>query len=186
MPDSGFVAEALAAIDSFVPVLEGFLLGSAAVGGFDARTSDVDLVVVVERPLGVERARVVGLLAELEVPVRDLELVVYVQGNQPPNFELNVNGGVERPNEEPFWFVLDAALAQEHAVPVWGKRAWSEFFDPISPETVRTAMEESLAWAERQPPDDDFARVHAVRARYYLEQGEWIGKDAAEGRRWAG
>ena len=163
-----------------------YLLGSAAVGGFDPRTSDVDVVVVIERPLGTERARVVRQLVALEVPVRDLELVVYVQGSQPPNFELNLNEGVERPNEEPFWFVLDAALAQEHAVPVWGKHAWSQFFDPISPETTRTAMEESLAWAQRQPRDDDFARVHAVRARYYLEQGEWIGKDAAEGRRWAG
>lgn len=186
MSDSGFVGEALTAIDSFVPVLEAFLLGSAAVGGFDPRTSDVDLVVVVERPLGADRARVVEQLAALEVPVRDLELVVYVQGSQPPNFELNLNKGVERPNEEPFWFVLDAALAQEHAVPVWSKRGWSEFFDPISPETIRNAMEESLAWAQRQPRDDDFARVHAVRARYYLEQGEWIGKDAAEGHRWAG
>jgi predicted nucleotidyltransferase len=181
-----FVADVLAAVDSVAPVRAAYLLGSAAVGGFDPSTSDVDLVVVIERPLGTKRARVVGRLASLEVPARDLELVVYVQGCQPPDFELNLNEGAERPNEEPFWFILDAALAQEHAVPVWGRRRWSEFFDPISPEATRKAMKESLAWAQRQPRNDDFARVHAARARHYLEQGEWIAKEAAEERRWAG
>jgi predicted nucleotidyltransferase len=164
----------LGVIDSHVPVVEAFLLGSGAVGGFDPRTSDVDLVVVVQRPFETERAEVVEQLAALKTPGRDLELVIYVEGSQPPDFELNLNVGVERPNEEAFWFVLDAASAQEHAIPVWGRRRWDEFFTPIAAERTREAMKESLTWAQRRPPKDDFARLHAARARHYLTHGQWI------------
>jgi predicted nucleotidyltransferase len=173
-----FVSDVLTRIDSSVPVLEAFVLGSGAVGGFDPSTSDVDLVVVLDRSLGAERRNIVAQVAELEVPVRDLELVVYVEGKQPPDFELNLNEGEERPNEEPFWFVLDAALAQDQAVPVWGRRRWSEFFARIAPERTREAMKESLDWAERQAPENEFARLHAVRARHFLEHGDWLPKRA--------
>jgi hypothetical protein len=175
-----FVAEVLGAIDRHVPVVEGFLLGSGAVGGFEPGISDVDLVVVVQNAPGSERAALVQDVAAIEPPARDLELVVYVRGAQPPAFELNLNEGAERPNAESFWFVLDAAVAQEHAVPVWGGRRWSEFFAPIPPRGIRKAMQESLAWAERQAPGNDFARSHAARARHYLANGEWISKKEAE------
>jgi predicted nucleotidyltransferase len=174
-----FVGDALRVIDSSVPVLEAFLLGSGAVGGFEPSMSDIDLVVVIERALGAQRATVVAQLAALETPARDLELVVYVEGRQPPAFELNLNEGVERPSEEAFWFVLDAALGQEHAVPMWGHRRWSEFFDPISPERTREAMQESLEWAERQPPGDEFSRLQAARASHFLATGQWIAKKEA-------
>jgi predicted nucleotidyltransferase len=175
-----FVADVLTCIDSHVPVIEAFLLGSGAVGGFQPGVSDVDLVVVVEHALGTERAALVERLAALEPPVRDLELVVYVEGSQPPSFELNLNKGAERPNEEPFWFVLDAAIAQEHAVPLWGRRGWTEVFAPIPLERIRGAMEESLDWATRQALDDEFARLHAERARHYLAHGTWITKKEAK------
>jgi predicted nucleotidyltransferase len=176
-----FVAEVLGAIDAHVPVCEAFVLGSGAVGGFDPRTSDLDLVVVVERALGADRAPLVEQVAALETPVRDLELVLYVRGCQPPHFELNLNEGEERPDEPPFWFVLDAALAQEHAVPVLRGQRWSDFFAPPAPERIREAMEESLAWSARQPPEDEFARLNAIRSRHYLEHGEWISKEEAKG-----
>jgi predicted nucleotidyltransferase len=176
-----FLAEALDAIDSHVPVCEAFVLGSGAVGGFDPPRSDVDLAVVVERPLGADRAALVEPLAALETPVRDLELVLYVQGRQPPDFELNLNGGVERPDAEPFWFVLDAALAQAHAVPVWRGRSWSDFFAPLPPDRIREAVEESLAWSARQPPDNEFAGLNTARVRHYLEHAEWISKEEAKG-----
>jgi predicted nucleotidyltransferase len=172
-----FVAEVVEAIAAHVPVCEAFVLGSGAVGGFDPRSSDVDAVVVIGRALGPERAALVERLAALETPVRDLELVLYVQGRQPPDFELNLNGGVERPDAEPFWFVLDAALAQEHAVPVWRDRPWSDFFAPVPADRVRVAVEESLAWSAGQPEDSEFARLNAGRARHYLEHGEWISKE---------
>jgi predicted nucleotidyltransferase len=175
-----FVADVLAAIDEHVPIVEAFLLGSGAAGGFDPETSDVDVTVVVARPLGAERADLVEAVARLEVPVRSLELVLYVEGAQPPDYELNLNEGEERDFEQPFWFVLDAAKAQEQAVPLWGRRSWGDFFVPVSAERTREAVRESLDWALRQTPDDEFARGHVLRARHYLEHGEWITKKEAQ------
>jgi predicted nucleotidyltransferase len=180
-----YLAEVLRAIDSSVTVVEAYLLGSGAGGPFDPQTSDIDVVVVVARPFeDSERERFLGQLSELDCPARDLELVVYVQGSQPPDFELNVNEGEERLDEEAFWFVLDAAVAEERAVPVWDERPWARLFQSIAPERIRSAIAESLAWSERQPRDDEFARLNAVRARHYLARGEWISK--AEAREKAG
>ena len=83
-----FGTDVVTCIDSHVPVVGAFLLGSGAAGGLQPGVSDVDLVVVVEHALATERAVLVERLAALEPPVRDLELVVYVEGNQPPAFEL--------------------------------------------------------------------------------------------------
>jgi predicted nucleotidyltransferase len=175
-----YAQDVTAAIDEIVPVLEAFALGSVATGSFDPATSDLDLVAVVRAPLGERRQELLRALRELEPPVRDLELVVYVDGAQPPDYELNVNEGEERVDAEPFWFVLDAALAQERAVPLLHGRAWTDFFEPVPPGRTREAMQESLAWSERQPADNRFAQAHAGRARHYLEHGEWITKKEAQ------
>jgi hypothetical protein len=174
-----FVEDVLEAIDAHTSLLEAFVIGSGAAGGFEPATSDVDLVAVVDGPLR-DRAALVAEVVAVPIPVRDLELVVYVQGRRPGDFELNLNHGAERPGEESFWFVLDAALAQEHAVPVWGERPWSELFEPVAPEEIRDAMQASLDWASRQDPEDEFARRQAARARHYLEHGEWITKKEAQ------
>jgi predicted nucleotidyltransferase len=170
---AAYVEDVLGAIAVHVPLVDAFLVGSGAAGGFDPRTSDVDLVAVVERRLGSDRERVIDGIRTLENPVRDLELVVYVEGAQPPSFELNLNHG-EETEAEPFWFVLDAALAQEHAVPLLGGRPWTDVFPRIDDEQIQAAVRESLEWAEAR--DDEFARVTATRSRHYLEHGEWISK----------
>ena len=43
-------------------------------------------------------------------------------------------------------------------------------------------MKQSLAWSA-QRPGDEFAQLNAIRARHYLEHGEWITKAEAEARR---
>jgi predicted nucleotidyltransferase len=174
-----FVAEVLEAIGRRVPVAEAFVVGSGATGGFDPATSDVDLVVVIEQA-PADRAALIADVATIRSPVRDLELVLYLEGAQPPDYELNVNHGEERPSEEAFWFVLDAALAQAHAVPLLHGRPWGDFFDPVPPEQVREAMQASLDWTGRMKPDNEFAREQAVRARHYLKHGEWITKKEAQ------
>lgn len=181
---AAFAREVVDVVDAVAPVVEAFALGSAATGAFDPATSDLDLTLVLERPPGERRQELVDRLRELEPPFRALELVAYVEGAQPPNFELNVDRGEEHPDEERFWFVLDAALGQERGVPVLGRHEWSELFAPVGPERVETAMRESLAWAEREPADNEFARLHAIRARRYLEDGVWMSK--AEAREEAG
>ena len=172
-----YVQHVVRAVDVHVPVVEGYLVGSGAVGGFDPATSDVDLVVVVERALGADRRTVVEAVRSMACPVRDLELVLYVHGAQPPAVELNLNHG-EETAAEAFWFVLDAARAQEHAVPLLHDRPWRDVFEPVSDEQVREAARESLAWSERR--DDNFARNNAVRTRHFLEHGEWIAKADVE------
>jgi hypothetical protein len=174
------VAEAIDGLEAL------YVVGSGALGGFDPQSSDIDLVAVADRKLsGPEKAEIVEAIGGLPLPVRKLEFVVYAAGSQPPEFELNLNadeqGVADHPDEPPHWFVIDAALAQEHAVPLQGP-PWSESLGPVTPAQVREAMRQSLAWSE-QRPGDEFARLNAIRARHYLEHGEWITKGEAEERR---
>src|SRR5207247_1498521 len=96
-----YEAEVVDAIDAVIPVAGAYVLGSALLGGFDPATSDLDVVVVVERPLdGDERAAVWRALDELPPPVRKLELVVYAAGARPPAYDLNYPDGDGEPG---FW-----------------------------------------------------------------------------------
>ena len=162
-----YVAEVVDAVETVAPVVGAFVLGSALLGGFDPDTSDLDVTLVVERPLDEpERDAVVGALDELPVPFRKLELVIYARGASPPAYELNYPDG---PDEPEFWFVLDAAIAQEHAGP-----GWLELLEPVTDEEARAAAAEMLRWAEERGE-----REHGARARHYLERGEWITKKEA-------
>ncbi len=174
-----YVAEVLDTVEAGgAPVAGAYVLGSALLGGFDPRTSDLDLVVVVERPLEpAERAAVVAAPDGLASPVRKLELVVYRAGAKPPAYELNYPDG---DGEAQHWFVLDAAIAQDRSQPFTG-RPWLELLEPVSEAETRQAAQESLAWSARQPADDEFARLNAVRASRYLEHGDWITKEEARG-----
>jgi predicted nucleotidyltransferase len=155
-----YVAEVVEALG---PVQGTFVLGSALLGGFDPATSDLDLVVVVEPPFDPQAAR--AALDELPVPFRKLELVVYRVGAKPPAYELNYPDGDGEPD---FWFVLDAAIAQERI------GEWLELLEPVSAVETRAAAAGLLRWAEARGE-----RVHAARARHYLEHGEWITKEEA-------
>jgi predicted nucleotidyltransferase len=157
-----------------------YLVGSAARGAYEEGRSDVDVVAVTSRALDeAEKRELVERVEALECPARGLELVVYAKGARPPEFEINFNGGprMERhvsfdPAAEPWhWFVIDAAIAEEHAVPLLGP-PWRDLFEPIPAERARAAVLDGLAWAERNEPDD----ANAARARHYLETGEWTAK----------
>jgi len=165
---------AVAAIGADVEVLASFVLGSGLVGGYRPGESDLDLVMVVDAPLrGEARRAAIERIAALELPGRRLELVVYVRGDEPPDFDLNLevdaDGVREAPDEADHWFVIDAGIAQER-IP-----AWLDYFEPVPDERVREAVEQSLAWSAEWP-DLEFARLNAARARHYLEHGEWLSK----------
>jgi hypothetical protein len=164
----------VAAIGTDVEVLASFVLGSGLVGGYRPGESDLDLVMVVDAPLrGEARRAAIERIAALELPGRRLELVVYVRGDEPPDFDLNLevdaDGVREAPDEADHWFVIDAGIAQER------DPAWLEYFEPVPDERVREAVEQSLAWSAEWP-DLEFARLNAARARHYLEHGEWLSK----------
>jgi predicted nucleotidyltransferase len=166
-----FVAEVVAAVEAAGPRAVGaFVLGSALLGGFDPERSDLDVTVVVQRPLDeATREAMVSALDELPVPFRKLELVIYARGARPPAYELNYPDG---PGERDFWFVLDAAIGQERA-----GSSWLQLLQPVTAEETRRAAEEMLRWAEER--GHELARPHALRARHYLETGTWTTKKEA-------
>ena len=169
-----YVAAVVGAVEASVPVAGAYVLGSALLGGFDPDRSDLDMVVVVERaPDEAERKVVTGALDGLPAPVRKLELVVYAVGAKPPAYALNYPDG---DGESPFWFVLDAAIAQERSQPLCG-RPWRELLEPVTEAETRSAAKELLRWADQQ--DDEVARPHVLRAQHYLEHAEWITKEEA-------
>jgi hypothetical protein len=168
-------ADVVGVLGNEVEVLQTFVLGSGLVGGYRPGVSDLDLVAVVDRPLrGDARRRAIERIARLELPGRRLELVVYVCGHQPPDFELNLEvepGDVrEDPNAAEHWFVIDAAMAQER-IP-----EWSQYFDLVAEARTRRAVEESLVWSDEHP-QYEFSRLNATRARHYLQTGEWLPKE---------
>ncbi len=167
-----YLAAVVGAVDAVVPVAGAYVLGSALLGGFDPDRSDLDMVVVVERPPNASEAqKITSAVDEVPPPVRKLELVVYAAGAKPPAYALNYPDGAGEP---PFWFVLDAAIAQEHSQPLRG-RPWRELLEPVTEAETRSAAEDLLRWADER--DDELARPHALRARHYLEHAEWVTKE---------
>jgi hypothetical protein len=107
-----------------------WVVGSSALGDFDARRSDVDVQAVCStRPARAELEELTRLLSHeaLPCPVRGLEFVLYARADladpSGPAFVLNLNTGAGMrhhvgldPGAEPrFWFTLDVAIAREHA-----------------------------------------------------------------------
>ena len=164
------------------PIEAVYLLGSAALGGYEHGRSDVDVVAVTSRSLSLdERHALAAAVEQLPVPGRKLELVVYPQGSD--RWELNLNSGEHvgvDPDAEPsFWFVLDRAIAEQHAVPLAGP-PWSEHFVPEPSEAIEAALAEVAAFDGWDDPVGD-ARLAAARAQVWRETGRWISKrEAAE------
>jgi hypothetical protein len=166
-----------------------YLMGSAALGDFDAATSDLDVqAVTTERLAEGERRDLAARLthAALPVPVRGLEFVLYARDElDPPRPQLNLNTGprmTERLDLEPdpdewFWFVLDVAIGREPARALAGPPA-AEVFPPVRREHVLEALRASEAWhAEHADPERRF--VAAARARAWRHDGRWRSKREA-------
>jgi predicted nucleotidyltransferase len=158
-----------------------YLLGSAAAGDYEHGRSDVDVVAVTTRPLAAAEKRALAERAEsLPCPARKLELVVYPLGTD--RHEVNLNTGEKvsfDPDEDPgFWFVLDRAIAEQHAVRLFGP-AWHEVFAPVSRAAVLAALDESLEWQRREEPLGRSSLLNACRAWMWLNTGEWRSKSEA-------
>jgi predicted nucleotidyltransferase len=159
-----------------------YLFGSAAQGGYEHGRSDVDVIAVTARPSSRAEKEAVAAAAEsLPCPARKLELVVYARGAE--RHELNVNTGELvhfDPDDDPsFWFVLDRAVAEQHAIPLLGP-PWHEVFPPVPREAVLAALAEAAAFDGWDDPRD--AEVAAERARIWRETGRWVPKaDARRG-----
>ena len=171
-----------------------YLVGSGSMGGFDPRTSDVDLIAVVNGALSeAQKREVVERLSHtaLPCPVRKLELVVYrpeaLEGSSASlRWELNLNTGREvgveasfDPSAEPgHWFVLDLAMAREHARPVFGPPP-RLVFGGIHHDRVVRALMGSIQWHRSNDREGIQSVLNACRAWRWVEEGTWSPKPAA-------
>lgn len=166
-----------------------YLVGSAALGAFEDGRSDVDVVAVTEQDLsGDERLALVRAVEALPVPARKLELVVYSRSGAAaadPRWQINLNTGdhftFDPRDESPHWFVIDRAIAEQHAVPLHGP-PWRELFAPVNRERVLEAIHQSLEWQEAEDPAGADSVANNVRAWHWLETAEWVSK--REAARW--
>jgi hypothetical protein len=170
-----------------------WLVGSAAIGGFQPERSDLDVqavaTVVLPEP---ERRRLAQSLSHeaLPCPARGLEFVLYAEADllrvEGPAFQLNLNTGARMarhvafdPAADPrFWFVIDVAMAREHNRRLAGASA-----EDVLPELPRAlvlrALLDSIAW--RRQRDDPYADpgASACRAWAWATDGRWRSKPAA-------
>ena len=178
---SAYLEDLVRVLAESAPLEAVYLHGSAALGAYEPGRSDIDVIAVTSRSLTVDERRALAAAVEaLPVPARKLELVVYPHGSD--RWELNLNTGEHvglDPGAEPsFWFVLDRALAAEHAVPLVGP-PWSELFQPESRGAIEGALDQVVAFDGWDDPHD--RRLAAARARIWRETGRWVSKpEAAE------
>jgi predicted nucleotidyltransferase len=171
-------------LSAVVALEAAYVVGSGAYGAFERSRSDVDVVAVVPQPLAPEEKRAIVAAAEaIAPPARKLELVVYARGSS--RYDINLNTG-ERvsfdPDDDPdFWFVLDRAIAAEHAVTLVGP-PWQELFDPVPRSEILDALEESLDWHEANEPLTASSLLNTCRAWQWVETGTWASKP--ESARW--
>jgi hypothetical protein len=207
----GYLAEL---VDRARGVLGDDLVGAYAAGsvGLDAYQpgrSDVDVALVVARPLGgpTKRTLVDRLRHEaLPCPARGLELVVYRRevagsGTPDPGFEVELNTGAGMPfrvtyapSDRPtadgrFWYALDRSILHQSGLTLLGPPA-AEVFGDLAPGDLRRLLAEALAWwlALPTPPGDgpapgaEDAVLGACRSLVKARDGVWLSK-ADAGRR---
>ncbi len=178
---SGWLDELVRRLSELVDLDAVYLHGSAAQGTYRHGRSDVDAIAVSAGAVTrAEKEAIVEAAEALRCPARKLELVVYARGCERP--ELNVNTGQFAhldPGDDPgFWFVLDRAIAEQHAIPLLGP-PWSEVFAPVPPAAVRDALAEAArsdGWEEARG-----AELARARARIWEETGTWVSKVEAGG-----
>jgi Nucleotidyltransferase domain len=168
-----------------------WVVGSGALGDFDPERSDVDVQAVsAERLTRVELEELAAALSHesLPCPVRGLEFVLYAREDLAdplgPAFQLNLNTGPRMshhagydPHAEPrFWFVLDAAIARDHARPLAGAHP-RDVISELPRDLILTSLQAALAWWRAH--DDAQAAVAACRALAWVEYGRWLSKREA-------
>ena len=164
-------------------------IGSYALGAYRPGRSDLDVLVVVDRPLTVmDWDTVVDRCSHeaLPCPARKLELVAYTRPqvaaprrNQRWELNLNTGHGIRHAGFDPLadswhWFVLDLAQAREHAVNLFGEPA-SQLIGPVADDLVADAHAAALAWYAVHEPGPQLA-LAAARAWRWNAERAWTAK----------
>jgi hypothetical protein len=173
-----------------------WLIGSGALGGAVAESSDLDLVSVCAHAPSVDLIQ--QLVAELTEeamtwPVRGLEFVLYpraavASASRSPQFALKLNVGPRMPlhmstdaaAEPAHWFVIDLAILREHGLALHGPPA-HELVAPIPRRWLLDALGDGLAWHAANEPALHQSVLNAGRAWRFAAEGVWSSKDAAAG-----
>ena len=166
----------VAELGRVAPLEAVYLVGSAALGAYEPGRSDVDVVAVTGRSLSLEERRSLAEAVEaIPCPARRLELVVYPRGSTAWEVNLNTGDHVSfDPRGEPgFWFVLDRAIAEQHALALHGP-PWAELFEPESRASIEAALDQALAFDGWDDPRD--AGLAQARAQIWRETGRWVSK----------
>ncbi|SCF20820.1 hypothetical protein GA0074695_4345 [Micromonospora viridifaciens] len=186
-----------------------YAAGSVGLGAYQPGRSDVDVALVVARPVGgpAKRALVDRLRHEaLPCPARGLELVAYrrdvaASGTPEPGFELELNTGATMPfraTYEPadrpaadgrFWYALDRSILRQSGLALLGPPAADVFADP-TPDDLRGLLVAALTWWLALPtptgdgpaPGAEDAVLGACRSLVRFRDGVWLAKVDA-GRR---
>lgn len=171
-------------------------VGGIALGAYVAGRSDVDVMVVCDRPLtAADRAAVVDRCSHdaLPCPGRRLELVAYTRAQvaaprRIQRWELNLNSGPgvqhagAEPDDEPWhWFVLDLAQARRHAITLHGADP-RDVVGPVADDLVADAHAAMLGWYARHEPGPSLL-LAAARAWRWRHDGAFVSK--AEAWAWA-
>ncbi len=188
------------------PGLTGaYLHGSAVLGGFDARRSDIDILAVTEGAMtAAQQSAAAGALVEAlsgaageerrPGPARGLELsvVTLAAARHPvarPSFELHLTTGPEdrkvidghlRDGDPDL--VLHFAVCRAAGRLLGPGRPADQVFAPVPGELVRAQLAAELSWAAEQSPGE-YAVLNACRAWRYAADGTLVSK--IDGGQWA-
>jgi hypothetical protein len=174
-----------------------WLFGSAALGDFDPKRSDLDVQAVSDVRLpAADRRRLASALGHdaLPCPARGLEFVLYARAdlNDPagPAFGLNLNTGARMEPRleltplaaERFWFVIDVAIGRERGRPLLGPPPGEVL--PVPPRALLVeALNDALDWFAATHPTAPATLLGACRTWAWAHDGRWRSK--VEAAAWA-
>lgn len=193
-PQRNYLNELAARLDESLGerLMSVLSIGSYALGAFDPTGSDLDVIVVVDRPLTVsDWDAVVDSCSHesLPVPARKLELVAYTRPqvaaprrNQPWELNFHTGPGVRHAGHDPMaeswhWFVLDLAQARDTAITLYGEPA-SVVIGAVSDHLVQDALAACLTWYELHEPGPQLMFA-AARAWRWNAEKRWSSKREA-------
>lgn len=183
----GFARDLAAVLAELRSDLVGvYLHGSAALGGFAAARSDVDILVVVEESTGAEGQRKLGeaiAAAARDCPGVGLELSVITAetardlGSCQYEVHVNTTGSeavVVVGGDSDTDLILHCAVCREHAIAVTGPPA-EQVFGEVGRDRIVQATLDELDWALEHAPVT-YAVLNACRALRFAVQGTQCSK----------
>ncbi|KAJ3476041.1 hypothetical protein NLG97_g9258 [Lecanicillium saksenae] len=177
-----------------------FLHGSAVLGGYDARQSDLDVLVVVPNPItDSQRTAVTEVLSEKELPcpAMGLEMSIVTEAaaanieSTAPTFELHLTtapldskvvDGRGHAGDPDLLLHFAVCRASGRNLAKLGTKSREEIFGVVPRVLILSQLRDELTWAASDAPKH-YAVLNASRAWMYMETGDLVSKVA--GGEWA-